>query len=108
MGSSSGSSGASSATGSAATGDALGTVETMYGPVTVPKPDDGELTVVALGWSDAEVALALGVKPVAVYDWLGFGDETKGVGPWAVETSATSPRWCSRTSTRPSRTSRSG
>ena len=62
----------------------LGTVETMYGTVTVPQPEDGDLTVVALGWSDAEMALALGIKPVAVYDWQGFGDANKGVGPWAT------------------------
>jgi ABC-type Fe3+-hydroxamate transport system substrate-binding protein len=38
--------------------------------------------VVALGWSDAETALALGVQPVGASDWLGFGGE--GVGPWAA------------------------
>ncbi len=58
--------------------------DTIYGAVEVPQPDDGELTVVALGWSDAEVALALGVAPVAVYDWQGFGADAKGVGPWAT------------------------
>ncbi|MGD9695812.1 MAG: iron-siderophore ABC transporter substrate-binding protein [Thermoleophilia bacterium] len=63
----------------------VGTVETMFGTITVPEPDDGELTVVALGWSDAEMALALGVKPVAVLDWQGFGEEDKGVGPWATD-----------------------
>lgn len=62
-----------------------GSVETMYGTVEVPVPDDGELTVVSLGWSDADVALALGVKPVAVFDWQGFGEEAKGVGPWATD-----------------------
>ncbi|SJM67520.1 ABC transporter substrate-binding protein [Gulosibacter sp. 10] len=64
----------------------LGTVpDTLYGPVEVPEPEDGELTVVALGWSDAEVALALGVTPVGVSDWLGFGADASGVGPWAQE-----------------------
>ena len=58
--------------------------DTIYGPVEIPAPADGELTVVALGWSDAEVALALGVKPVGVSDWLVFGADNKGVGPWAV------------------------
>lgn len=58
-------------------------VDTMFGTVEIPEPEDGELTVVALGWSDAEVALALGVAPVAVYDWQGFGAATNGVGPWA-------------------------
>lgn len=40
--------------------------------------------VVALGWSDGAIALELGVKPVALYDWLAFGESTKGVGPWDV------------------------
>lgn len=68
----------------ASTGGPLGSVETLFGTVEVPQPADGDLTVVALGWSDAEVALALGVKPVAVYDWQGFGADNKGVGPWAT------------------------
>ncbi|MGW0181549.1 ABC transporter substrate-binding protein [Nocardia sp. NPDC003345] len=38
--------------------------------------------VVALGWSDGAVALELGVKPVAIYDWMGFGEDTSGVGEW--------------------------
>ncbi|WP_072312674.1 iron-siderophore ABC transporter substrate-binding protein [Agrococcus sp. Marseille-P2731] len=63
----------------------LATVDTMFGAVEVPQPEDGELTVVALGWSDAEMALALGVTPVAVFDWQGFGAESNGVGPWAAE-----------------------
>ena len=37
--------------------------------------------VVALGWGDAETALALGVQPVGASDWLDFGGD--GVGPWA-------------------------
>lgn len=54
------------------------TVPTKFGDVTVQaKP----LRVVALGWGDAETALALGVQPVGASDWLGFGGE--GVGPWA-------------------------
>ena len=54
------------------------TVETAFGEVTV---DEEPVRVVALGWSDAETALALGVQPVGASDWLGFGGE--GVGPWA-------------------------
>ena len=54
------------------------TVETAFGPVEVPEEPE---RVVALGWSDAETALALGVQPVGASDWLGFGGE--GVGPWA-------------------------
>ena len=65
-------------------GETLGTVDTMFGTIEVPQPDD-DLRVVALGWSDAEMALALGVKPIAVFDWQGFGEENKGVGPWASE-----------------------
>ena len=54
------------------------TVATKFGDVTVTaKPT----RVVALGWGDAETALALGVQPVGASDWLGFGGE--GVGPWA-------------------------
>jgi iron complex transport system substrate-binding protein len=55
------------------------TVTTMFGDVTVPA---NPKRVVALGWSDAETALALGVRPVAASDWLEFGGE--GVGPWAA------------------------
>lgn len=63
----------------------LSSVDTMFGTVQIPEPEDGELTVVALGWSDAEVALALGVQPVGVYDWQGFGADSKGVGSWATD-----------------------
>ena len=53
------------------------TVATKFGDVTVEnKPQ----RVVALGWGDAETALALGVQPVGASDWLDFGGE--GVGPW--------------------------
>lgn len=38
--------------------------------------------VVTLGWSDQDVTLALGVKPVGVYD---IGDDfPQGVGPWGA------------------------
>lgn len=67
-----------------AAGALLGSVDTMFGTVDVPEPADGDLTVIALGWSDAEMALSLGVVPTAVYDWQGFGAENKGVGPWAT------------------------
>lgn len=75
-------SGSPSADAPAATGATV--ADTLYGPVEIPAPEDGELTVVALGWSDAEVALALGVQPVGASDWLGFGADNKGVGSWAV------------------------
>jgi iron complex transport system substrate-binding protein len=54
------------------------TVETAFGDVEIPEEPQ---RVVALGWSDAETALALGVQPVGASDWLAFGGE--GVGPWA-------------------------
>ncbi|MCT2586357.1 iron-siderophore ABC transporter substrate-binding protein [Actinophytocola gossypii] len=54
------------------------TVETRFGQVTVPAEPK---RVIALGWSDAEAALALGVQPIAAIDWMSVGGE--GVGPWA-------------------------
>ncbi|MBE2997534.1 iron-siderophore ABC transporter substrate-binding protein [Nocardiopsis sp. HNM0947] len=60
-----------------ADGEGTRTVETVHGDVEVPEnPTD----VVALGWSDAEAALALGVEPLGVADWLEYGGN--GVGPW--------------------------
>jgi iron complex transport system substrate-binding protein len=56
------------------------TVTTAFGAVEVPKEP---VRVVALGWGDAETALALGVQPVGASDWLAFGGE--GVGPWAAD-----------------------
>lgn len=54
------------------------TIETAFGGVTV---EAEPARVVALGWGDAETALALGVQPVGASDWLDFGGT--GVGPWA-------------------------
>lgn len=54
------------------------TVETRFGDVTIEEVPE---RVVALGWGDAETALALGVQPVGASDWVQFGGE--GVGPWA-------------------------
>lgn len=59
-------------------GGSTTTVETMFGEVSFPADPE---RVVALGWSDAETALALGVQPVGASDWLAFGGE--GVGAWA-------------------------
>jgi iron complex transport system substrate-binding protein len=56
------------------------TVDTKFGEVTVPSEPK---RVVALGWGDAETALALGVQPVGASDWLAFGADADGVGPWA-------------------------
>ena len=74
-----------STSGTEESGARLASVDTMFGTVEIPEPRDGDLTVVALGWSDAETALAFGTKPVAVYDWLAFGKDGKGVGPWAED-----------------------
>lgn len=41
--------------------------------------------VVALGWSDGEISVSLGVNPVAIYDWMSFGPDTKGVGSWVSD-----------------------
>ncbi len=76
-----------SPTTAASTGEAFpATVSTKFGDVTVSaKPT----RVVALGWGDAETALALGVQPVGASDWLNFGGE--GVGPWAKGMYTTAP-----------------
>ena len=56
------------------------TVPTLFGDVTV---EDRPENIVAMGWSDAETALALGAQPVGVADWQGYG--APGVGPWAAD-----------------------
>lgn len=61
-------------------------VATKFGAVQVKSQPK---RVVALGWGDAETALALGVQPVGASDWLGFGGE--GVGPWAKGLYSTAP-----------------
>src|SRR5688572_31406740 len=53
------------------------TVSTAFGDVTV---EEEPARVVALGWSDAETALALGVQPVGASDWLAVGGD--GLGEW--------------------------
>ncbi|MEM8906094.1 MAG: ABC transporter substrate-binding protein, partial [Actinomycetota bacterium] len=65
--------------GDAAAGAFPVTVSTAFGDVVV---ETAPQRVVALGWGDAETALALGVQPVGARDWLGFGGD--GVGPWAA------------------------
>jgi iron complex transport system substrate-binding protein len=70
--------GGGAGSGGSASGAFPVTVSTAFGDVTV---EEEPTRVVALGWSDAETALALGVQPVGASDWLGFGGE--GVGPWA-------------------------
>ncbi|MFC7740165.1 hypothetical protein ACFQXA_03155 [Nocardiopsis composta] len=78
------------------------TVETVHGAVEIPsKPAN----VVALGWSDAEAALALGVQPAGLSDWQGYGGKGSAHGPrtWSKGNRRTSARW--RSATRPSPTS---
>ena len=57
------------------------TVGTAFGDVTV---ESEPARVVALGWSDAETALALGVQPVGASDWLGVGGDD-GLGDWVTD-----------------------
>lgn len=72
---------------SAAGGAFPATVSTKFGEVTIDvKPQ----RVVALGWGDAETALALGVQPVGASDWLAFGGQ--GVGPWAKGLYSSDPK----------------
>lgn len=52
-------------------------VEHAYGSTEVPADPQ---RVIALGWSDVENALALGVTPVGFRDWFGAG-----LNPWAAE-----------------------
>ncbi|MFG3097901.1 iron-siderophore ABC transporter substrate-binding protein [Streptomyces sp. NPDC048202] len=73
-------------TGAVAKGNFPAKVATKFGEVTVEKQPK---RVVALGWGDAETALALGVQPVGASDWLAFGGD--GVGPWAKGTYTKSP-----------------
>ncbi|MFJ8826787.1 iron-siderophore ABC transporter substrate-binding protein [Streptomyces sp. NPDC102467] len=62
-------------------------VSTKFGTVTVKQQPK---RVVALGWGDAETALALGVQPVGASDWLAFGGD--GLGPWVKEKYDKSPQ----------------
>jgi iron complex transport system substrate-binding protein len=64
--------------GSAGAGAFPVTVGTAFGDVTV---EEEPTRVVALGWSDAETALALGVQPVGASDWLAVGGDD-GLGDW--------------------------
>ncbi|MBD8079824.1 iron-siderophore ABC transporter substrate-binding protein [Cellulosimicrobium arenosum] len=61
-------------------------IDTAFGTVEIPEEPT---RVVALGWGDAETALALGVEPVGASDWLAFGGD--GVGPWLEDAYTTSP-----------------
>jgi iron complex transport system substrate-binding protein len=58
-------------------GDNPISIETKFGVVEITEIPQ---RIVALGWGDAETALALGAEPVGASDWLAFGGD--GVGPW--------------------------
>jgi iron complex transport system substrate-binding protein len=62
------------------------TVDTKFGKIDIKEEPK---RIVALGWGDAETALALGVEPVGASDWLAFGGE--GVGPWLKGAYKTAP-----------------
>ncbi len=62
------------------------TIPTLFGDVTVAKQPE---RVVALGWSDADTALSLGVQPVGASDWLAFGKD--GQGEWNTGRYTTAP-----------------
>ena len=62
------------------------TVATKFGDIEI---DEKPEKVVAVGWGDAETAMALGVQPVAASDWGGYGDD--GLGPWVEEEYDESP-----------------
>lgn len=64
-------------------GTVVGSVE--RGPETDVRQSGDTLKVVALGWSDGEIAADLGVVPEAIYDWQGHGEDNQGVGPWAQD-----------------------
>ncbi len=61
-------------------------IDTKFGEVKLEKEPK---RIIALGWGDAETALALGVEPIGANDWLGFGNE--GVGPWLDGAYKTAP-----------------
>lgn len=85
-GSSASSKSSDSSSGAVASGSFPQSVDTAFGKVTIDKAPQ---RVVALGWGDAETALALGVQPVGASDWLNFGGD--GVGPWAKGLYKTAP-----------------
>ncbi len=62
------------------------TVATKFGDIAI---DEKPEKVVAIGWGDAETAMALSVQPVAASDWGDYGDD--GLGPWAEEKYDESP-----------------
>ncbi len=56
------------------------TIEHKFGSTTIAEPPE---RVMALGYTDQDPILALGVKPIAIRYW--FGDTEDQVWPWAEE-----------------------
>jgi len=78
--------GAAPASSGSAAGQFPVTIATAFGDVTIAKQPT---RVVSLGWSDAEVALALGVQPVGDANWMAFTGDGQGV--WNQGKYATPP-----------------
>lgn len=55
------------------------TITSALGPVTVERHPD---RVVAIGWGSQDVALALGVIPIAMQDMSGDSGDKTGILPW--------------------------
>jgi iron complex transport system substrate-binding protein len=56
------------------------TIEHKYGETTIEEQPE---RVVSVGFTDQDVVLALGVKPVGIRDW--YGDQPDAVWPWAQD-----------------------
>ena len=67
--------------GAAASGDFPVTIEHAFGETTIAQQPE---RVVALGWSSADAAIALGVIPVAI-PYQSYGGNDEGVLPWIAE-----------------------
>ena len=60
------------------------TLKHKYGETTIPRRP---VRVVSVGYSEQDVLLALGVKPLGVRDW--YGDYPGAIWPWAKEAAGT-------------------
>lgn len=56
------------------------TIEHQFGTITLPEAPE---RIVAIGYSEQDYWLALGITPVVVRYW--YGDEPNAIFPWAVE-----------------------
>jgi iron complex transport system substrate-binding protein len=62
------------------------TIATQFGDVTIAQQPQ---RVVTMGWSDADVALSLGVQPVGDANWMALPGD--GQGPWNTGKYTTAP-----------------